>query len=189
MYLCHLQFNARAAWLVLRTDGDPAAAVAPLRAVVREIDPLLPLGGIAPMHRLVEQSLSQPRFLAALLSVFSGLAVCLALLGVYGLMSYTVGRRTREIGVRMALGAERGTVLRLVMRQSAVLVGIGIAAGALCAVPATRLLRSLLFGVGPGDPATVAGMAILILLAGAAATFGPARRASRLNPIVALRDE
>ena len=124
-----------------------------------------------------------------MLSGFSGLAALLALVGIYGVMSYTVSRRTREIGVRMALGAERAAVMRLVMRQSLVLVGTGIAAGVVCSVLASRLLENLLFGVRPGEPATVAVMALLTILAGAVATYAPARRASRIDPIAALRED
>ena len=163
--------------------------VAPLRAAVREVDPLLPLAAIAPMDQLVARSLSQPRFLASVLSGFSGLAALLALVGIYGVMSYTVSRRTREIGVRMALGAERAAVMRLVMRQSLVLVGTGIAAGVVCSVLASRLLGNLLFGVRPGEPATVAVMALLTIIAGIAATYAPARRASRIDPLAALRED
>jgi len=189
MYLSYLQFVARSAWLVLRATGDATAAVVPVRAAVRDVDPLLPLAAIAPMDQLVARSLSQPRFLASVLSGFSGLAALLALVGIYGVMSYTVSRRTREIGVRMALGAERSTVMRLVMRQSLLLIGIGIAAGVVCSVLASRLLGNLLFGVRPGEPATVAMMALLTVVAGAVATYAPARRASRIDPIVALRED
>jgi predicted permease len=189
MYLSYQQFGARSVWLVLRATADASAASGPLRAAVREVDPLLPLAAIAPMDDLVARSLSQPRFLAWVLGGFSGLAALLALVGIYGVMSYTVSRRTREIGVRMALGAERAAVLRLVMRQSAALVGTGIVAGVVCSVFASRLLESLLFGVRPGEPATVAVMALLTILAGAVATYAPARRASRIDPIVALRED
>ena len=189
MYLSYLQFGGRSVWLVLRAASDANAVVAPLRAAVREVDPLLPLAAIAPMDDLVARSMSQPRFLASVLSGFSGLAALLALVGIYGVMSYTVSRRTREIGVRMALGAERAAVMRLVMRQSFVLVGTGIAAGIVCSVLASRLLENLLFGVRPGEPATVAAMALLTILAGAAATYAPARRASRIDPIAALKED
>ena len=189
MYLSYLQFSARSASLVLRTTVDASRVVAPLRAAVRDVDPLLPLAAIAPMDQLVARSLSQPRFLASVLSVFSGLAALLALVGIYGVMSYTVSRRRREIGVRMALGAERAAVMRLVMRQSLALVGTGIAAGVVASVLASRLLGNLLFGVRPGEPATVAVMALLTVVAGAMATYGPARRASRTDPIAALRED
>ncbi len=142
-----------------------------------------------PWIDLVARSLSQPRFLASVLGGFSGLAALLALVGIYGVMSYTVSRRTREIGVRMALGAERAAVMRLVLRQSLVLVGAGVAAGVVCSVLASRLLGNLLFGVRPGEPATVAVMALLTVIAGIAATYAPARRASRIDPLAALRED
>jgi putative ABC transport system permease protein len=189
MYLSFLQFGARSASLVLRTTVDASRVAAPLRAAVRDVDPLLPLAAIAPMDQLVARSLSQPLFLASVLSGFSGLAALLALVGIYGVMSYTVSRRRREIGVRMALGAERAAVMRLVLRQSLVLVGAGVAAGVVCSVLASRLLGNLLFGVRPGEPATVAVMALLTVIAGIAATYAPARRASRIDPLAALRED
>jgi putative ABC transport system permease protein len=189
MYLSFLQFGARSASLVLRTTVDASRVAAPLRAAVRDVDPQLPLAAIAPMDQLVARSLSQPLFLASVLSGFSGLAALLALVGIYGVMSYTVSRRRREIGVRMALGAERAAVMRLVLRQSLVLVGAGVTAGVVCSVLASRLLGNLLFGVRPGEPATVAVMALLTVIAGIAATYAPARRASRIDPLAALRED
>jgi putative ABC transport system permease protein len=189
MYLSYLQFSARAAWLVLRTDGAPSGVTPSLRAAVRDVDPLLPLAAIAPMDDLVARSLSQPRFISQVLGAFSVVAGCLALVGVYSVVSYSVSRRARELGVRMALGAGRGAVVRHVMWGSLALVAGGIAAGVAGAVLASRLLRTLLFGVGPGDPATFAAMAVMTLAAGAVAAYGPARRASRIDPLTALRED
>ena len=189
LYIPYQQFNARQVVVALRTTGDPARSAAALRAVMHEIDPALPLANVKTMNELLAQSVSQPRFLAALLTGFAGLAGLLALVGVYGLLSFSVSRRARELGVRLALGAGRSRVLTLVLGQSAALVGIGLVAGIALAVSLTRLLRTLLFGVQPGDPATVAAMAAGIALAALIASLPPALRAARIDPVVALREE
>jgi predicted permease len=189
MYVPFPQFVARQAVVVLRTTGDPARATAPLRAALKEIDPSLPLANVVTMQSLLDQSVSQPRFLAALLTGFSLLAAVLALVGVYGLLSFSVSRRVRELGVRMALGAGRGRVLRLVLGQSAALVTIGLALGVASAIGLSRLLTTLLFGVRPGDPATIGAMACAIAAAAVLASLPPALRASRIDPVVALREE
>jgi putative ABC transport system permease protein len=132
---------------------------------------------------------SQPRFLAALLTGFSLLAAVLALVGVYGLLSFAVSRRVRELGVRMALGAGRGRVLRLVLGQSAALVSLGLVAGTASAIALSRLLSTLLFGIRPGDPVTIIAMAGAIAAAAILASLPPALRASRIDPVVALREE
>jgi len=141
------------------------------------------------MDELLAQSVAQPRFLAVLLTGFAGLAALLALVGVYGLLSFAVSRRVRELGIRMALGAGRRRVVGLVLGQSAVLAGAGVAAGAVLALTLTRLLRSLLFGVQPGDPLTIAAMASAIAVAALLASVPPALRAARIDPVIALRDE
>jgi len=189
LYVPYLQFNSRQAMLVLRTTGDPARMTAALRAAMKEIDPALPLANVATLETLLDQSVAQPRFLAALLTGFALLAALLALVGVYGLLSFAVSRRVRELGVRMALGAGRARVLRLVLRQSAVLVIFGLAGGVALAVAVSRLLRTLLFGVRPDDPLTIAGMAAAIALAAFVASLPPALRAARIDPVVALREE
>jgi len=185
----YLQFNSRQAVLVLRTSGDPARMTAALRAAMKEIDPALPLANITTLETLLDQSVAQPRFLAALLTGFALLAALLALVGVYGLLSFAVSRRVRELGVRMALGAGRARLLRLVLRQSAVLVIFGLAGGVALAVAVSRMLRTLLFGVRPDDPLTIAGMAAAIALAAFVASLPPALRAARIDPVVALREE
>jgi putative ABC transport system permease protein len=189
MYVPFTQFNSRQAVVVLRTAGDPARAAVALRAAMKEIDPALPLANLTTLETLLEQSVAQPRFLAALLTGFAGLAAALALVGIYGLLSFAVSRRVREIGVRVALGAGRWMVLRLVLGQSALLVGAGLAAGAALAIALSRFLRTLLFGVGPGDPATIAGMAAAVAVAALFASLPAALRASRIDPVVALREE
>ncbi len=189
MYVPYLQFNARQAIVVLRTTGDPSRSAAALRAAMREIDPSLPLSNVTTMETLLAQSVAQPKFLAALLTGFAALAAVLALVGVYGLLSFAVSRRVRELGVRMALGAGRARVIRDVLRQSATLVGAGLVSGAALAYGLSRLLRTLLFGVSAGDPSTIVAMAVAIAGAAIVASLPPALRASRIDPVVALREE
>lgn len=156
---------------------------------MKSIDPALPMANVTTMETLLEQSVAQPRFLAALLTGFAGLAAVLALVGVYGLLSFAVNRRVREIGVCMALGATRGRVLGAVPGQSAMLVATGLVIGAALAIALSRLLRSLLFGVRPDNPLTIAGMAAAIAIAAIAASLPAAIRASRIDPVVALRED
>jgi putative ABC transport system permease protein len=189
MYVPYAQMGARGGWLVLRTSADPAAIVPALRLAMREVDPNLPLASVRPMSALVAGSVAQPRFLATLLTGFSSVAAVLALVGVYGLIAFSVGQRVREIGVRMALGATRASVVILVLRQSLGVVLAGVVAGVFAGAALSRVVESFLFGIEPGDPATIATLAALILAAALAASYVPARRASHIDPVVALRDD
>jgi putative ABC transport system permease protein len=173
--------------LLLRTAGDPAALVPAARQAVREIDPALAVFGVETLEQTVSRSVSQQRFTMLLLGLFAASALVLAAVGVYGVLSYTVGRRTREIGIRMALGAREGRVLWLVVGQGLVLAWVGLALGLAGALALTRLLGSLLFGIEPTDPATFASVAALLLLFTLAASYVPARRAMRVAPATALR--
>ncbi len=141
------------------------------------------------MEVLTSENIAVPRFRTLLLGIFAALAVCLALAGVYGVMSYVVGQRVNEIGLRMALGASQGDVLRLVLRQTVLMTGLGITAGLAGAAAVTQLLTSLLFGVKATDPGTYAAVVALLVLAALAASYIPARRAMRVDPMVALRYE
>jgi len=174
---------------VVRTDGDPQALAAGVRAAVREIDPSLPVYGLRPMSEVVARSMVQPRFLSLLLATFSAIALFLAAIGIYGVMAYSVAQRTQEIGVRMALGAQRLHVLRLVFGQGFFLLVIGIVIGLAGAFALTRLMRTLLFEVTATDPLTYS--AVVALLTGIAllACYIPARRATKVDPLVALRYE
>ena len=156
-------------------------------SVVREADPSLPVIGLRPMDDVISGSLRQPRMLMHLFGGFAGLTLLLAAVGTYGMLSYLVTQRRREIGIRMALGAGRETVLGSVMAHGLTLALIGLVAG-LAALMLTRLMKALLFEVSPNDPATLAGVAALITVVAAAASL-PAVRATRVDPIVALRDE
>ncbi len=175
--------------IVLRTRGNPTAAVEPVRAVMRRIDPTLALYQVGTMTEAVARSLGLRRTFSWLLAVFAGIALALAVGGVYAVLSYLVGRRTRELGIRITLGAERRQVLTLVLRQGLVLVGIGLAIGLPAALLAGRGLRSLLAGVSANDPATFAVVAGALVVTGLLAALVPARRASAVDPRVALTDE
>jgi putative ABC transport system permease protein len=189
MYIPYVQLAARMGWLVVHTKGDPAALAPALRQAMREVDPGLPLAAVRPITALAAASVAQPRFLAALVTLFSVVATALALTGVYGLIAFAVSRRTREIGVRMALGSSRRRVLALILGHSLLIVFAGVSVGAALGAALSHVIRSLLFGVKPGDPATVAGVAGLIVAASLAASLWPARRAALVDPVVALRDE
>ena len=173
----------------VRTAGDPLSLASSLRAVVRRVDPDMPVFDMKTMSAQVAESLFAERMVAALSIVFGFLATLLAAIGPYGVMSYSVARRTREIGIRMALGAERGTVLWLVLREVALLVVLGVAIGLPVALALGRLVRSQLFGLSATDPWTMAGAAMVLAVIALVAGYLPARRATRIDPILALRYE
>jgi len=178
---------------VLRTDGDPASAAAAARRTVAELDRELPIYDVRTLTRVVDDSMAQPRFASFLLAIFGAAALLLAALGIYGVMAYSVAQRTREIGVRMALGAQPQDVLRLVLGQgmalSAAGVGAGLAGGVLLVLLLARVLAPLLFETSTLDPWTFAAVAALLLGVSLLATYLPARRATRVDPLVALRYE
>ncbi|HWZ85449.1 MAG TPA: ABC transporter permease [Thermoanaerobaculia bacterium] len=172
---------------VVRTDGDPAALVPALRAAVWRIDRTLPISQVLTMPDVVAQANARARFQTLLLAVFAGVAALLAAVGIYGVMSYVVSRRAREIGLRMALGAHPRDVVRLVVGQGMAMALAGAAAGLAAAFLARRLMSGVLYGVGPSDPLTYGVVAALLLAIGLAASYLPARRAARLDPMAALR--
>jgi predicted permease len=175
--------------VVLRTQGDPAATMGQVRHAVAEIDPGDVIYGVQTLDDVVATSLAARRLSMMLLGTFASLALALACVGIYGVISCVVGDRTREIGVRMALGARRSDVLRLVLGQGAKMALAGVAAGALCALGLMRLMRSQLFGVTAHDPLTFAGVSGVLLVVALAACWVPAWRAMRVDPLVALRYE
>jgi len=177
----------RTSFLVVRTDGDPNNYRAAIRQALRSIDPALPITQLRTMDEIIADSLSQRRFNTALLSVFAIIAALLAAVGVYGVMSYLVTQRTHELGVRMALGAQRGDILKLVAGGGAKLAAIGITVGVTLALAMTRLMSGLLFGVGVTDPWTFVLIALLFAAVALLASFLPARRAARTDPLTALR--
>jgi putative ABC transport system permease protein len=160
-----------------------------VRSRVLAIDKQLPLANVATMDELLAGEIAGQRFEAVAVGLFASLALVLACIGIYGVISYMVSRRTREIGIRLALGAPRSNVLRMVMRQGAFMAGAGTAVGATCSLGLTRLLRSLLFHVTPTDPITYAAAIILLLTVALLACYVPARRAMKVDPMVALRYE
>jgi putative ABC transport system permease protein len=175
--------------VVLRTTLPPSALAQTVEGIVREGDRTVPVVRLRDMEAVFAESIRRPRLLAQLLGGFAGLALLLAAIGTYGVLSYMVTERRREIGIRMALGAERGSVLGQVLKQGLLLAGIGVAAGLIGAFGLTRLVASLLFGVRPTDPMTIAAVVATIALVAAIASLLPAWRASRVDPIVVLRDE
>ena len=171
----------------VRTRGSPSAAIPVVRDVVRTTDMLATIDAIHPMDEMVGYSTARQRFYAVLLGIFAGVAGMLAAIGIYGVLAYSVVQRTQEIGIRMALGAERGQVLALVMRRGVTLAGIGIVVGLIGAFAGARYLQSMLFGIEPRDPATFLTVAAAFAVVAAAAAYLPARRATQVDPMVALR--
>ncbi len=173
----------------LRTEGDPAGLISSVRTVMREIDSELPLDAVGTVDALVSSSLSQKRFSMLLMAVFAGLALILAMVGIYGVISYSVTQATQEIGIRMALGAGRTHVLRIVFGYAGVLMAAGLVAGIGAALLAGRLLATQLFEIKATDPLTLAAVALTLAATGFAACMIPAWRAMRVDPLVALRNE
>ena len=181
--------SAYASDLEVRTAGDPAAAMPALRRAVEEVDARVPIAGVATLERQVADSTSRERLFARLVGGFSLLALVLACVGLYGVVSQAVTRRTGEVGIRMALGAARRDILAMVLREVGTLVLLGVGLGLPGAAVAARLLGSQLYGVGPADPATLVLSALVLCAVAVAAGYLPARRAARLDPMVALRAE
>jgi predicted permease len=169
--------------------AQPTAVLGTVRGEVQQLDRNLPLTGVFTLPEIFDQALWAPRMAASLLAVFAGLSLVLSVIGIYGVMAYAVSQRTRELGIRMALGARGEDVLRLVLRQGMAPVLAGLALGLGGAVVATRVLRVLLYGVGATDPAAYAGVAAFLAVVALAASYLPARRAAMLDPVVALRNE
>jgi putative ABC transport system permease protein len=173
----------------VRARGNPGALSGALREQIRAIDSALPVAEVRLMSEVIGNSVAQPRFRTTLLSLFGAAALLLAAIGIYGVLAYTVAQQTREIGIRMALGANPARVLRLVLARGLRLAGAGTVIGVLAALMLTRLLNSLLFDVSATDPLTFAAVAGLLLGAALLACYVPACRAMRVDPMVALRYE
>ena len=195
-YVPHAQWHVatggnpiRGGFLIVRTAGDPMGLAGTVRSEVRALDPNIPVANIRPMTEVVAASLATPRLTGFLMGTFAAIALTLAAVGIYGVLSYLVARRTHEIGIRLAVGADRSQVLMLVLKQGLTLAGSGIAAGMVAAFLLTRLMQSLLYQVRPSDPVTFGGVAVALLVVALLASALPAYRAMRVSPLVALRTE
>ncbi|MBZ5509151.1 MAG: ABC transporter permease [Acidobacteriia bacterium] len=189
VYFCLLQSAGASVHLFIRTSNDPLLMTTEMRKVIWSLDKDQPVSHIQSLTEVISKSVAEPRFRTWLLGVFAAAGLTLTLVGIYGVVSYMAGQRTREIGIRVALGAQRGNVLRLVLNQGVRLAMAGAITGMLGSIALTRLLKSHLFSIKPTDPATLAGAAILMLLIALMACYFPARRATRVDPLVALRHE
>jgi predicted permease len=189
VYFSYRQRSIRSATFVLKTMGDPMGVAAAAREAMRQLDPNLPLFALRTQEAQIQQSLRRERLLARLATLLGAITLILSGIGLYGLLAYTVTRRTPEIGVRMALGAEPATVRWMVMRYALRLVGAGLLLGIPAAAGSTQVLRSLLFGLTPTDPFSFVVSTALLIVVGALAAYLPARRASRVDPVVALKAE
>jgi predicted permease len=188
IYVSTYQDSSRRLSVVLRTSL-PATLLEPqIRHEIQSIDPGLPVFNVSSMNDVLDRSLASRRFSADLVGGFAGLAVLLASIGIYGLLAYMVGQRSREIGIRMALGARRGDILRMFLRKGVAIAGVGIVAGLVFSASTASMMASLLYGVRPHDPAVFLIVPLLLLAVAALASYLPARRATKVNPIVALRE-
>jgi len=189
IYLPYLQNISPSFALVARGSSDVGAFAAAVRREVSEADRDLPVSNLKPMEALIANSVALPRLYTLLLSIFAGVALILAAVGIYGVMSYSVSQRTQEIGVRMALGAQQRDIYKLVLGQSMLLIAVGLAAGLILSLILTRALSSLLYEVSATDPVTFAIITVVLIGVALLASYLPARRAARVHPMVALRQE
>jgi len=189
VYLPFRQASSETMYVVVRTIGDPHALAAPIRGVVSGLDKDIPIARLSTMDELMAQSVAPPRFRTTLVGIFAAIGLLLAAIGIYGVMAYAVTERTHEIGVRAALGADPGDLLRLVLGEAVVLASCGVAAGLAGAWVTTRMIRALLFHVEPTDALTFAGVSALLVATALLASYVPARRALRVDPMIALRCE
>ena len=189
VYIPHRQDSWGSLTMIVRTTGDPAAATSAVRQAFRAVDKESPISNVQTLQKVLADSTARQRFGVWLLGLFAALALSLAGVGIYGVMSYSVAQRAQEIGVRMALGAGTGDVLKLVLWRGLTLTLPGIAIGLLAAFALTRLMKSLLFGVSATDPLTFAVIALLLAIVALVACWIPARRATKVDPLVALRSE
>jgi putative ABC transport system permease protein len=179
----------RFSWVVMRTSVDPMSVVPTFRSVLRELDPLIPIATVRPLREVWLTSMVRERFILTLLGVFGAVALALAAVGVYGVTAQAARRRTQEIGIRMALGAAAPEVLSMLLRQTLGVVGLGLAVGLVATLLTTRVLSTLLFGVAPTDPRTLAAVVLLLGAVALLACYLPALRATRVDPVRSLRAE
>ncbi|HET9480335.1 MAG TPA: FtsX-like permease family protein, partial [Candidatus Polarisedimenticolia bacterium] len=189
LYVPLFQSPARDLTYVVRAGGEVDSLVDDIRAAARWIDPDQPIANVRTLEQALADSMARPRFNALLMALFAGTALVLAVVGVYGVISYSLAMRTREIGVRMALGARSSDVMKLMLRQGLALSLAGIVLGLAGAASLTRLLSGLLYQTAPNDPAVFGAVTAAVILAGFLACWVPARRASRVDPMAVLRQE
>ena len=182
-------YDLNGAYIAVRSLLPLSTVASELRSTLKSLDPGLPFGEVRTMGDLISKATARRRFQTSLLTVFAAIALLLALVGLYGLMAYSVSRRTRELGIRMALGAQRTDVMLLVLKRAALLLGLGLVSGLACSWIATRAIKAFLFGVGEHDPATISLVCVLLAVCGIAAALIPARRAAFIDPMQALRTE
>jgi putative ABC transport system permease protein len=188
LYAPFAQRTTRNLRIVASTDGDPLALAPSLRALVRSMDPDMPVSDFTPLVQVVSESMARPRFYTSLLALFAGLALVLAAVGIFGVMSYSVTQRAREISIRMALGAHRGSVIRMIVGRSMALAALGLLAGMAGAAALATIIRSQLYNVQPMDPITIGAVVLVLAATAFAASYLPARRAASLDPGAALRE-
>jgi predicted permease len=183
------QFTLPSRYMVVRTSGDPAMLVRPITQVISELDPDLPAYDVSTMESRLHDSFARRRLSMTLLVTFAAIALLLAAIGIYGVISYWVGQRTRDIGIRVALGAESGSILRIVFQEFAMMIGLGIGGGLAIAAALSRVVQSMIFGITAHDAVTFIGIGVLLLIVSALAIWIPARRALAVSPVLALRGE
>ena len=189
VYLPYRQWPVSFMTVVMKTAVPPASLTDAARAQVSAVDPNLPLSNVATLDAVVAKSISQQRFYMLLLAIFASVALVLAAIGIFGVLSYAVSQRTREIGIRMALGAPGRSVVHLIVRQAMLLVLCGVGAGTITALFVSKTMTRMLFSVTPTDPVTFSAVAVVLVTVALFASYLPARSATRVDPIVALRAE
>jgi putative ABC transport system permease protein len=189
MYVPQAQFANAGITLLVRSSLKPESLIAPIKKQIYSLDPQLPVTEVKTLDQYRADSVALPRFSALLLGLFAGLALLLTAVGLFGVVSYSVTQRTNEIGIRLALGAQLGDVMGLVIGQGMRLVGLGVAVGLIASLALTQLLQNWLFNVSPTDPWTFVVIAVLLTLVALVACYIPARRATKVDPMVALRCE
>ena len=187
LFLPYAQRTARAVRIVVRGEGNPLARAGAIREQIRSLDPNLPLADVTPLDEMVARSVARPRFYTSLLTLFAGVALALAATGIFGVMSYTVAQRAREISIRMALGARTADVLRAIVGRAMALAAAGVVLGIAAALALGRVIQSQLFGVGLFDPLTLGAVILVLFLSAGAASVLPARRAAGVDPASAFR--
>ena len=189
LYLSYLHDPADQLTLAIESSIDPLALQIPVTRTLRALDPMMPISDVKPLDTLVSATIARPRFNATMLALFAGLGLLLAAMGIYGVLSYSVAQRRQEMGIRLALGADPGSVLRLVVADGVKLALLGVLVGAAVALASTRVLAAMLYGVEPADPAVFAAVAAVLAAVALVASYIPARRATRVDPMIALRPE